>query len=528
MTLDPATLEWALIHVKRFYSSDFFPEPFEFEAIQSQWGQVRNYLSSINLETYAPQTPRQLLAPKPNGTFRVVHQLDPLDSLLYTALVYSFATDLEQIRIPAKEGIACSYRIAPDVNGSFFSPNADGWELFNSRTDSLLKSYADGVVLIIDIVDYYNQIYSHRVRNAVGEISSPNAELLGTIVEGFIQCLSTQTSRGIPVGPAASIILAEGVMVDLDRKVLSYTRDFVRWVDDYRIFFPSESDALLFLHDFTQYIHDNHRLVLSGEKTKILESKQFRSFHKANDQEREKALLEERTQALVLAEHYEELFVDAGPYGEDEFDEDRYAELISSFQKDRKFKIASSAYKGLLEKEVRSGQIDFLLLRRILRNSRHYKIKSILPTLIRNFHLFNPIVREVCIYLGSVMSPKDVQRFKSELNDLTLDEHSLLPYVNMWIAWLLSRPAFKEVANDCDVKRFLSICDQALLALSRGDRTWVRTHKNGLDTLGPYEKRAVLHSSQVLTSDEQKVWLRIAKSRGSLLDQVVADWLLSK
>src|ERR1035437_5190874 len=96
-------------------------------------------------------------------------------------------------------------------------------------------------------------------------------------IQKFIEALNTQTSRGIPVGPAASIVFAEAVMIDLDRKVLATTRDYVRWVDDFRIFFRTHADARQFLHQFTEYIHDNHRLVLSGEKTRIIPVEKYRS-----------------------------------------------------------------------------------------------------------------------------------------------------------------------------------------------------------------------------------------------------------
>ena len=60
------------------------------------------------------------------------------------------------------------------------------------------------------------------------------------------------------------------------------------------------------------------------------------------------------------------------------------------------------------------------------------------------------------------------------------------------------------------------------------DLAWVKSHKNGLDTLGPCEKRAILYASQILSVDERKVWLGIAKDRGDFLEKVVADHLLSR
>lgn len=81
------SLEWALKHVTRFYSSDFFPAPFEFDAIADQWATIKPRVADVDLDEYSPRTPVSLLSPKPNGTFRVAHQLDPIDALIYAALI---------------------------------------------------------------------------------------------------------------------------------------------------------------------------------------------------------------------------------------------------------------------------------------------------------------------------------------------------------------------------------------------------------------------------------------------------------
>ncbi len=117
MQLSETSLEWSLAHLRRFYSSDFFPEPFEFQAIHTQWSTVKDYLLKLDISKHVPHAAVRLLAPKPNGTFRLVHQLDPVDSLIYTSLVHSVAADIEGFRVPESKNIACSYRIAPDVKG---------------------------------------------------------------------------------------------------------------------------------------------------------------------------------------------------------------------------------------------------------------------------------------------------------------------------------------------------------------------------------------------------------------------------
>jgi hypothetical protein len=113
----------------------FFSQPFEFKAIADQWGEVKKHLLGLDLHVYAPKTPVVGLALKPNGTFRVVHQLDPLDSIIYAALTYEIAAKLEQYRIPREKGIVWSYRIKPSVKGSFFDPEDNTWREYNRRTE---------------------------------------------------------------------------------------------------------------------------------------------------------------------------------------------------------------------------------------------------------------------------------------------------------------------------------------------------------------------------------------------------------
>ena len=88
MNLKEESYEWALLHLNRFYDSDFFPKSFEFSAIRHNWEEVKNQLIEIDLTKYIPRNPYISLALKPNRNYRVVHQLDPLDSLVYTALLY--------------------------------------------------------------------------------------------------------------------------------------------------------------------------------------------------------------------------------------------------------------------------------------------------------------------------------------------------------------------------------------------------------------------------------------------------------
>lgn len=530
MKLPQNSIEWALKHVTRYYSSDFFPEPFEFEAVKSQWNNVRSYLEGLDLNEYTPKQPFRSLAPKPNGTFRVVHQLDPLDSLIYTALVHMIAEDIEAKRIPNDDGIACSYRIDLDVNGSFFTQTQDGWDRFNKRTKDLIEEFSDGFILICDIVDFYNQIYSHRLKNVICELSRRDAEKIGKVIEDFIHNLNDKTSRGIPVGPAASIVLSEALMIDIDRKILLNTRDYTRWVDDFRIFFSDYYQARLFLHEFTSYLYDNHRLVLSGEKTKILSVSEFNENYFLNDVQREQRMIMTKSQALLLEEYQEELFEDICPYlgPEEEFDNERYEELLEEFRENENFRITSEAYEEFLEEEFDKENPDYTIIRKILRNAKNYNIESILPSVLENFENLLPLIRELCLYLKKIMTQQLVQQYRDEIENIINSPTIKIPYINIWLAWLFSSQSFLNEEFGPLLNKFLRIRDRAFYALQCNKIAWVKSHKSGLDTLGPHDKRGVLNSLQIISADEQKISLHIAKKRGSYLEKTLADHLLAK
>lgn len=124
--LDEPSLRFAKEHICNYYDSDFFPKPFEFDALWASWDSVVAFLTARDVEELPAPRPRLAAAPKPGGGFRVVHQLDPLSSLIYTALAYKVAPRLEQARPPIDERVACAYRVRlTDDRGSFFGMKQD-------------------------------------------------------------------------------------------------------------------------------------------------------------------------------------------------------------------------------------------------------------------------------------------------------------------------------------------------------------------------------------------------------------------
>lgn len=524
VTLKENYLEWALKHLQKYSHSDFYPRIFEFAAISHNWQQVKEFIMSIDLDNYYPKSPMINLAPKSNGIFRVAHQLDPIDSIIYTALVRELCEIIENYRRPESEKIACSFRIKPDAEGSFFTSET-GWDVFMSRSDELAKKYQSGYVLVADITDFYNQIYTHRIRNLIEEAGKGNLDEQAKVMEKFLFGLNKETSRGIPIGPAPSIILAELIMADIDNKISTYTKDFVRYVDDIRIFFANREDAVFVLHELTQYLYSYHRLVFSGEKTNVYPMEIFRKEFFRNEEQEETAAMMAKADEMA-GERIDELPDYFTPYDIFNYDEE-YENALSGIMNEEKIQLLSETYYELFKKAT-SHTIDFILIRHILRKAKRYRVRKLVSLVLGNFEMLLPIIREVVIYLNAIINDEIIAAHKKEFAAILSGYYMKMPFVDLWISYLLRNQRLSITSLPLNYENILSIRGKALLALKRQDTTWVRSFRDNIDVLGPWDKRAVLYSSFILPSDEMTHWITPTASGGDIVDKSISSYLVSK
>jgi hypothetical protein len=90
---------------------------------------------------------------------------------------------------------------------------------------------------------------------------------------------SNQTHKGLPIGPQFSRPLAELILAEVDRILLNEGVKFVRYVDDYRIFCKSETEAYKTLSFLAQKFYDLRNLKLNEQKTKIVTLDEFFEGH---------------------------------------------------------------------------------------------------------------------------------------------------------------------------------------------------------------------------------------------------------
>src|ERR1044071_7080919 len=114
LRLKNRSLNWALKHALRLGDTDVFPAPFEFKAIKSDWAAIGKFLVNEDIHNWKTRPLRSLLSPKSRYGFRIITQLDPLDFLIFAAVVYEIGGDLEAHRVPVRDKIVYSHRFNPD------------------------------------------------------------------------------------------------------------------------------------------------------------------------------------------------------------------------------------------------------------------------------------------------------------------------------------------------------------------------------------------------------------------------------
>ena len=115
-----------------------------------------------------------------------------------------------------------------------FKPVNEAWGEYNKKSIDIAQRGDVRYVVKTDIVDFYNQISVHRIQNAI-ESAGINRKIV-KVIHDFLIKINGKNSRGIPIGPSFSHLLAECYLTSLDNALMNNGIRFTRYVDDYRVF----------------------------------------------------------------------------------------------------------------------------------------------------------------------------------------------------------------------------------------------------------------------------------------------------
>jgi hypothetical protein len=144
--------------------------------------------------------------------------------------------------------------------------------------------------------------------------------------------------------------------------------------------------------------------------------------------------------------------------------------------------------------------------------------------LLKNYKKLNPILREFIIYLNKVSTENIINDHINEFNSIfNWSYYRQFPYVNLWYSSLFRNEKFKNLTVVKD--NIITIRDKTFYAILKKDVTWVKDYKDKVDMLGPWDKRAVIYSSSLLTKDERVAWLNCYFTSTDILERSIAKFL---
>jgi hypothetical protein len=510
-TVGADSLNWAITHLLRYGDTDVLPIPFEFQAtVKAFQPAVVAYLCGVDLAAYRTRPFIRVLAPKVFPGFRVMTQLDPLDTILLTAATYEVAPAVELFRAAPDLRVSCSYRLKPQPDGTLFAADT-GWTDYHQKSTELATSGQWAFVVCADIADFYNQVYHHRIENALETAGVPPARAKS--MEGFLSSLTAKTSRGIPIGPVASTILSEACLADVDAFLQRRKIAFTRYVDDFRLFVANRAAAQKALHDLTDYLYQPHRLSLQGSKTRIMDVEKFRA-----QELRDPGEMEESSKRQKLIEAAIEMTGYVLPFDETE-------EI--DVPPDVDFEAVSQTLVELYDDATK----DFLLTgtaKHALRRASTLRVRGLIPLVLDRLPHTVAVLPSVVTYLLRMVRPENQADIGDSLRSLLKGEYGDLPFVRTWCLH-----AFAEAPGLCKAYEALALADgttdlliagryAALLARAHRILDWVREHKETWANNAPYVQRAIVWASTILPRDERRPWLDAPENSGDPLLRFVA------
>lgn len=292
--LSPGAVQFALSNVLvPEGDTDVLPVPDEYEILRDYWPKIESWLSGIDMSRWPARPPRRCLAPKGDGGFRVVTQLDPIEQIVYTALMFEIGEGLELIRRPPEAEQVFSWRFQPDESrGRLFDPDSN-WDSFVARSAA---SGTTGWILDADISDFYPRIYTHRLENVLDE---HGGGWRGEAIKNLIRVWNLNQSYGVPVGQDASRLLSDAVIHDVDNALAAEGADFARFADDYRFFCRSLRECNYWLMRLAELLSRLHGLTLQASKTRIRTAHEFANDMNSVLESSERAEMEAKIRSIV-------------------------------------------------------------------------------------------------------------------------------------------------------------------------------------------------------------------------------------
>lgn len=514
MKVPESSYKWAIDSLSHLGDSDLFTLPVEFKVLRELGETVIKQFAGFDLSSLTPGPARRFVIPKDDLSYRIATQLDPLDSLVLTALIYEHGQQIEAKRRTREENTVFSYRFSPNADGQIYD-TANSWNAFWEHNLKQSENYA--TIIHVDIADFYNQIYHHSMENQLIEAGLPNQSVKWII--SLCESLTAKMSRGIPVGPHASHLLAELVLCPVDNSLSSQGIAFARYIDDIVLFADSPPEGRSLILQLANTLDRQQRLLLQRHKTRIFDHNEFRAHclamiedHPVNPFEKELI--------SIIGQHSH-----GDPYRMIWLNELSDQELM---------KFTPAVLEKIIMDYLSKSEPDYIRLRWFIRRLAQVGHPAAVNVLLREFTRLLPAMSEVCRYFLAVSNTSQFEwdvvghnllEFMSD-QIIASNEYYQLSILSLFSAQsqLDHLPSLLGMYNKSSslLRREILLC-----ATNHGAVDWLRERKEEYPTMDPWNRRAFLCSTHLLPREERKFFLRQIPSDGPL-EKMITEWAKSK
>lgn len=523
--LQGSSYRWAIKHLLKEGDTDLFPRPYELKIIEDMEEELIVRLIAVDITNYKWNAPRRFLVPKDNFSYRNATQLHPIDSVVLGAILYQYGSSIEQKR--ASENVVFSYRFKPLPDGTMYANRtawADFWKscrdqvfTYDEEDDSFETVEGCQFVISCDISDFYNQIYLHTIENQLIACGLPNQ--VGKRISELIRTLNQSSSRGIPIGPHSSHLLAEMSLIPVDASLKFQKIHYARYVDDMVFFCASRKEARIRILQIAEILDKEQRLTLQRDKTKEYSASKFLSH----------------VNAMLIEEPIYDI-------------ERKIIDIIASYSGGNSYTrinlgvISDDHLRVLSEKNVTDLLKKYLdahnyeRLRWIYRRLAQIGIPHGIEFSINHFEDLIPAMNDMCLYISSCS-----ENFESDWRDIggriiTLLSDEIVMANPFYQISLLNLFVYNPQLNHIDrlVGLFKTQNEEVkrkilLSSLHYDNAAWIHQLKEEQVRFSEWTRRAYLIATRSLPADQRKFLHRDIKATLTdehILENLILSWAL--
>jgi hypothetical protein len=390
----------------------------------------------------------------------------------------------------------------------------DSWKFFWNSSLYKMEDYEFAVCL--DISDFYNQIYHHTVENELNESGFPNA--IKKSIMNLLVKLTAKTSRGIPIGPHGSHLLAEMTLIPLDNFIKLKCDDFCRYADDIIIFCNDRKDAERIVYEIADFIDSNQRLVLNSGKSKIYEKYEFVEL--CNSMIQDNPINDVEQEMVDTLNRYSiNLYTLAQIVNLEEED-------IEAFSKDKIEKCLDSYLNQL--------QPNYDRIKWLYRRLSQIRVDTAVEYTIKNLTKLTPAVSEIINYFVSVGESETCTLDLNMIGDsiFTLYEDKLVkcsPYLQMSLISLFSRcNSYNHIRKLIEMFNYSTddVKREILLACVNSGTSqklygWIYGLKEQAGNFSDWTRRAYYIACSMMLQENKKYYFKDMQNNNILEDYIV-------